>query len=82
MSSCTRRASRKRTRGGLALFEDAKAALLACEDEVFIDDACDVGREPQQGPIIVQEFDSTILVPPGFAVNVDAQSNVWMTPGS
>jgi N-methylhydantoinase A len=36
-------------------------------------------RKPRRGPLIVQEFDSTILVPPDFSVSVDHQSNVTMS---
>jgi hypothetical protein len=38
----------------------------------------DVGREPRRGPIIIQEFDSTILVPPDFSVSVYEALNVTM----
>ncbi|MBM3357633.1 MAG: hypothetical protein FJY54_07885 [Betaproteobacteria bacterium] len=39
----------------------------------------DMAREPRRGPLIIQEFDSTILVPLEFSASVDAQSNVLMT---
>src|SRR5262249_46362703 len=38
----------------------------------------DVGPEVQRGPVIVQEFDSTILVPPDFSVSVGEGMNVIM----
>jgi N-methylhydantoinase A len=40
-----------------------------------------VGSERRPGPLIVQEFDSTTLVPPGFMVYVDEQANVVMMRG-
>ena len=41
----------------------------------------DVGRDAQSGPMIVQEFDATILVPPDYLVSTDARSNVIMERG-
>jgi N-methylhydantoinase A len=38
-----------------------------------------IGSDARQGPIIIQEFDATILVPPDFFVKVDAYANVVMT---
>lgn len=35
-------------------------------------------RTPRRGPVIVQEFDATILVPPEFEVAVDDDSNIVM----
>ena len=40
----------------------------------------DFDSEPRRGPVIVQEFDATILVPPEFVVVLDDYSNIVMTP--
>ena len=38
----------------------------------------ELGTQPQNGPIIVQEFDATILVPPDYGVIRDGQENLVM----
>jgi len=38
-------------------------------------------ESPVAGPLVVQEFDATILVPPGFTAERDAQGNVVMRRG-
>ncbi|MPZ44587.1 MAG: hydantoinase/oxoprolinase family protein [Betaproteobacteria bacterium] len=42
---------------------------------VSICDRSGVGANQRHGPLVIQEFDSTILVPPDFSVRVDDQSN-------
>ena len=37
-----------------------------------------LGLEPRRGPIVVQEFDATLVVPPDYRVTLDAHSNVVM----
>ena len=37
-----------------------------------------LGESPAPGPIIVQEFDATILVPPEFSATLDRDSNIVM----
>jgi len=36
--------------------------------------------KPRRGPVIIQEFDATILVPPEFSAVLDDHSNIVMTP--
>ena len=38
----------------------------------------ELGTQPQNGPIIVQEFDATVLVPPDYCVTRDGQENLVM----
>lgn len=38
----------------------------------------ELGTQPQNGPIIVQEFDATVLVPPDYCVMRDGQENLVM----
>ena len=39
-----------------------------------------LGRQPLAGPAVIHEFDSTILVPPGFSAVLDPSSNIVLTP--
>jgi N-methylhydantoinase A len=38
-----------------------------------------IGREPTPGPLIVEEYDSTVVVPPGATVSRDAFDNLVLT---
>jgi N-methylhydantoinase A len=38
-----------------------------------------IGREPTPGPLIVEEYDSTVVVPPGATVYRDAFGNLVLT---
>ena len=38
----------------------------------------DFDSEPRRGPVIVQEFDATVLVPPDYSVTRDSQENLVM----
>lgn len=40
-----------------------------------------LGRAPRPGPALIQEYDTTIVVPPGCAAAVDAHGNVILTIG-
>lgn len=40
----------------------------------------DLGEEPHAGPILLQEFDATILVPPDFLVARDGWYNIILQP--
>lgn len=42
----------------------------------------EMGAERVQGPAIFEEYDSTILVPPGAFAEIDARGNVAIIPGS
>jgi N-methylhydantoinase A len=42
----------------------------------------EIGAERVQGPAIFEEYDSTILVPPGAFAEIDARGNVAIIPGS
>jgi N-methylhydantoinase A len=41
-----------------------------------------IGRAPTPGPLIVEEYDSTVAVPPGASVSRDAFGNLLLTLGS
>jgi N-methylhydantoinase A len=41
----------------------------------------DVAASPQQGPMLIQEYDTTIVVPPDCAVQLDRYSNVVIDIG-
>ena len=38
-----------------------------------------IAREPAPGPLIVEEYDSTVVVPPGATVSRDAFGNLVLT---
>jgi len=38
-----------------------------------------IAREPQPGPLIIEEYDSTVVVPPGATVSRDAFDNLVLT---
>jgi N-methylhydantoinase A len=40
-----------------------------------------LGRAPRPGPVIVEEYDSTIVVPPDARVSRDAHDNVLIELG-
>jgi N-methylhydantoinase A len=40
-----------------------------------------LGRAPRHGPLLVQEYDTTIVVPPGCDAEVDANGNVMISIG-
>jgi N-methylhydantoinase A len=40
-----------------------------------------LGRAPRPGPALIQEYDTTIVVPPGCAAAIDAHGNVILTIG-
>jgi N-methylhydantoinase A/oxoprolinase/acetone carboxylase beta subunit len=33
-----------------------------------------------QGPAVIHEFDTTVLVPPGFSAALDSHSNLVLSP--
>ena len=41
-----------------------------------------IGRDPMPGPLVVEEYDSTVVVPPGATVYRDASDNLVLTLGS
>jgi N-methylhydantoinase A len=38
-----------------------------------------ITREPMPGPLVVEEYDSTVVVPPGATVSRDAFGNLVLT---
>ncbi len=42
----------------------------------------DLGRMPRPGPLLIEEFDSTIVVPPGATASLDAQASVTIEIGA
>ena len=40
-----------------------------------------LGRAPRAGPLLIQEYDTTIVVPPGCDAAVDDHGNVILTLG-
>lgn len=45
---------------------------------VVITDRSELGRDAVPGPLIIEEYDTTIVVPPDFAVRMDAMGNVCL----
>jgi len=41
-----------------------------------------LARKPRPGPALIQEYDTTIVVPPGCAAGIDGQANVVITVGN
>jgi N-methylhydantoinase A len=41
----------------------------------------DLGRTPRPGPALIQEYDTTIVVPPGCEASIDSHANVVITVG-
>jgi N-methylhydantoinase A len=41
----------------------------------------DLGPVPSQGPIIVEEYDATVVVPPGCAASLDEWNNIVIEVG-
>jgi N-methylhydantoinase A len=41
-----------------------------------------LGREPRPGPALIQEYDTTIVVPPGCSVGLDDHGNVVIDTGA
>jgi N-methylhydantoinase A len=42
----------------------------------------DLGKRPQAGPLLVDEYDATTLVPPGFAACLDDHDNIIISTGA
>lgn len=63
----TRRAYFGRDRGALA------TPVLARED---------LDREPRSGPLLIDEYDATTLVPPGAAASLDGHGNILIATGA
>jgi len=38
----------------------------------------DLDERPQQGPLVIEEYDSTTVVPPGWSVRLGAQGFVHL----
>jgi N-methylhydantoinase A len=49
--------------------------------ETPVVDRFDLDRHPQPGPVIVEEYDATTVVPPGCQVHLDEWNNVVITLG-
>jgi len=45
-------------------------------------DRADLGTAPRPGPLLVDEYDATTLVPPGCAARLDAHGNIVITTGA
>jgi N-methylhydantoinase A len=41
----------------------------------------DIGAKATDGPLVVEEYDATIVVPPDFSVSRDAFNNLWLERG-
>jgi N-methylhydantoinase A len=50
--------------------------------ETPVVDRSDVGITPVGGPLIVEEYDATTIVPPGFRVRRDSANNLILEVGS
>jgi N-methylhydantoinase A len=42
----------------------------------------DLGDRPQPGPLLIDEYDATTLVPPGCAARLDSHGNIVITTGA
>ena len=42
----------------------------------FILDRLSLNKKPQRGPIIIEEYDSTTIVPPNWNVSLDSMNNI------
>ena len=38
----------------------------------------DIYKKPLQGPLIIEEYDSTVVVPPGWKAGIDRFENIIM----
>ena len=45
-------------------------------------DRCDLTAQAQAGPLIVEEYDATIVVPPGCTARRDTRQNVVLEVGA
>jgi N-methylhydantoinase A len=60
----------------MAYFGDAHGRLATP-----VLDRHDVGADPIVGPIIVEEYDATTIVPPGFSIRRDEANNLILESG-
>ena len=58
-----------------AIFEDGKVYETPIHDRSALSDG-----HTLQGPIIVEQFDTTTVVPPDWHVSVDAYANLVIEP--
>jgi N-methylhydantoinase A len=77
----TRLATPARRRGGataarLAYFGPATGAI-----ETPVVDRADLGEAPRAGPLIVEEYEGTSVVPPGASAALDAAGNIVIEVG-
>ena len=42
-------------------------------------DRGDLDRMPRPGPLIVEEYDATTIVPPGWSASLDAYANIRLS---
>jgi N-methylhydantoinase A len=45
-------------------------------------DRADLGTAPRPGPVLIDEYDATTLVPPGCAAQLDGHGNIVISTGA
>ena len=50
--------------------------------ETPVIDRADLGSRPRQGPLIVEEYDATAIVPPGCTARLDELNNIVIEIGA
>jgi N-methylhydantoinase A len=44
----------------------------------ILESRSNVGQQPVAGPLVIEEYDSTVVVPPAFQARCDELGNVWV----